>query len=159
MNENDPGVEPEASDDEPSRVPTIRVPRNGVLRLAASSMDQVLMLAAMVVIAKQIHTRPDLWQWATIVGTYVGYFFVFEALFAATPGKFFTGLVVVDYDGRRCTWRQAWTRSWMRLLELNPLLLGELPAALKIVSTPYHQRYGDILARTLVVPRSSVVRR
>jgi uncharacterized RDD family membrane protein YckC len=98
------------------------------------------------------------WQWVTIVGVYVGYYFVFEALFATTPGKLLTGLVVVDYEGRRCTPRQAWTRSWMRLVEVNPLVLGELPAALMILFSQYHQRFGDKLARTLVVPRRSLRR-
>jgi uncharacterized RDD family membrane protein YckC len=159
MNENESDADVDEADDDGPREPEISIPREGVPRYVAATLDQLLTLVAIVLIAKFIHKRPDMWQWITIVVVYLGYFLLFEGLFATTPGKFVTGLVVVGYDGRRCTWRQAWTRTWMRILEVNPLLLGAIPAGLKIVFSPYHQRYGDILARTLVVPRSSLPRR
>jgi uncharacterized RDD family membrane protein YckC len=152
-------TESAAPDEAMPSVPEIAIPREGVPRYIAAGVDQLLMMVAIVLIAKFLHKRPDLWQWGTIVATYVGYYFLFEGLFARTPGKLLTGLVVVGYDGRRCTWRQAWTRNWMRLLEANPIILGEIPAALSIVFSRYHQRFGDKLARTVVVPRSSMVRR
>jgi uncharacterized RDD family membrane protein YckC len=40
----------------------------------------------------------------------------------------------------------------MTILEVNPLLLGGLPAGLVIISTKRKQRIGDLLAGTLVVP-------
>jgi len=40
----------------------------------------------------------------------------------------------------------------MRVLEVNPVLLGAFPAALSVVFSPKHQRFGDKLAGTIVVP-------
>jgi hypothetical protein len=43
-----------------------------------------------------------------------------------------------------------------RLLEVNPLLLGDLPAGISIVSSRDRQRIGDRVAGTVVIPRSAV---
>ncbi len=56
------------------------------------------------------------------------------------------------YDGRPCTWTQAAIRSVLRLLEVNPICVGALPAALVIVFSVRQQRLGDMLAHTLVEP-------
>jgi uncharacterized RDD family membrane protein YckC len=83
--------------------------------------------------------------------TYLGYFFLFEALWSPTPGKYLQGLVVVDPSGGRCGWRRALVRTLLRVVEANPLLLGGLPAGLVIMATERNQRLGDLAAGTLVV--------
>jgi len=55
-------------------------------------------------------------------------------------------------DGSPCDWKAALIRGGLRLFEVNPLLLGGLPAGLVIISTSQKQRLGDILAGTVVVP-------
>jgi uncharacterized RDD family membrane protein YckC len=77
-------------------------------------------------------------------------------LFSRTLGKFCMGLIVVQYDGRRCTWRQAIIRTLFRFVEVNPLLLGALPAAISIIGSRHRQRFGDKVARTIVVPARRV---
>ena len=86
---------------------------------------------------------------------YLAYFVVMEALFSRTLGKLFQGLVVRKLDGSRCDWKAALIRSALRIVEVNPLLLGGLPAGLVIISSKRKQRIGDILAGTLVVSTAS----
>jgi uncharacterized RDD family membrane protein YckC len=83
--------------------------------------------------------------------TYLAYFFLSEALWSRTPGKYLQGLVVVDPSGGRCGWRRALVRTLLRVVEANPLLLGGLPAGLVIMATERNQRLGDLAAGTLVV--------
>jgi len=83
--------------------------------------------------------------------TYLAYFVVLEALWSRTFGKFFQGLVIRKLDGRPCDWSAALIRSALRIFEVNPLLLGGLPAGLVIIYSERKQRIGDLLAGTLVV--------
>jgi uncharacterized RDD family membrane protein YckC len=87
--------------------------------------------------------------------TYLAYFFLMEALWSRTVGKLFQGLVIRKLDGTRCDWKAALIRSALRILEVNPLLLGGLPAGLVIIASERKQRIGDILAGTLVVSTAS----
>jgi len=82
---------------------------------------------------------------------YLTYFVVLEGLWSRTVGKFFQGLVVRKLDGTRCDWKAALIRSALRIVEVNPILLGGLPAGLVIVASKRNQRIGDLLAGTLVV--------
>jgi uncharacterized RDD family membrane protein YckC len=66
-------------------------------------------------------------------------------------GKYFQGLIVRKLDGGRCDWRAALIRGGLRIIEVNPLLLGGLPAGLFVISTDRKQRLGDMLAGTVVV--------
>jgi len=87
---------------------------------------------------------------------YFFYFFLFEWLLAATPGKMFTDLTVRRTDGTRCGAKQIFFRTITRLLEVNPLLLGCLPAALIIRRTARRQRLGDLWADAVVAERSQL---
>jgi uncharacterized RDD family membrane protein YckC len=87
----------------------------------------------------------------TLSLTYLGYFFLSEALWSRTTGKYLQGLVVVGADGRRCGWRAALVRTPLRVLEANPLLFGGLPAGVAILVSKRNQRLGDLAAGTLVV--------
>ena len=82
---------------------------------------------------------------------YLAYFVVLEALWSRTLGKFVQGLVVRKLDGNRCDWTAALIRGFLRIFEVNPLLLGGLPAGLVIIASERKQRIGDILAGTVVV--------
>jgi uncharacterized RDD family membrane protein YckC len=81
---------------------------------------------------------------------YLVYFFVCEAVFSTTPGKALYGLRVVQFSGERCSWQCALIRTATRLLEVNPVLLGGLPAGIAVISSRHHQRIGDMLAGTVV---------
>jgi len=82
---------------------------------------------------------------------YLAYFVVLEALWSRTLGKFVQGLVVRKLDGNRCDWTAALIRGFLRVFEVNPLLLGGLPAGLVIIASERKQRIGDMLAGTIVV--------
>lgn len=106
-----------------------------------------------MIAAKQLNDDPIVAQVAVAAAVFLGYFLLFEGLLASTPGKFWTGLVVVDMRGRRAGWRHSIVRTLWRLVEMNPVFLGWVIAALSIVSSPNHQRFGDRFAKTLVIPR------
>ena len=82
---------------------------------------------------------------------YLAYFVVLEGLWSRTLGKFFQGLMVRKLDGSRCDWKAALIRSVLRVFEVNPLLLGGLPAGLVVIASKRKQRIGDLLAGTVVV--------
>lgn len=82
---------------------------------------------------------------------YLAYFVVMEALWCRTLGKLFQGLVVRKLDGSRCDWKAALIRSALRIVEVNPILLGGVPAGLVVITSKRKQRIGDLLAGTLVV--------
>ena len=84
---------------------------------------------------------------------YLGYFFLSEWLLGTSPFKFCFRLHVRQLSGEPCTARQIAIRTAMRVLEINPVLLGGLPAGLSILATRHRhrQRLGDLLAGTVVV--------
>jgi uncharacterized RDD family membrane protein YckC len=147
---NPPPPKPGPAEPEISAHDTI-VPRH-----LAASLDNTLSIIASLVCAKAV---PDAWpaiQAVVFIAVFPGYFLLQEALFSRTLGKFCMGLIVVQYDGRRCTWRQAIIRTLFRFVEVNPLLLGALPAAISIIGSRHRQRFGDKVARTIVVPARRV---
>lgn len=88
---------------------------------------------------------------AVAVLAFLAYYFIFESLFSRTPGKLLMGLVVRKFDGGKCGWREAAIRTGFRVVEVNPLLLGALPACVMILISKNRQRLGDKLADTVVV--------
>jgi uncharacterized RDD family membrane protein YckC len=120
-------------------------------RHLAALMDNVLAMVVAVFAAKSIDDSRPILQAVALALVFFGYYLLFELLFSRTPGKFVTGLVVVDLEGRRCSWRQTLIRTVFRVLEVNPLFLGGLPAAARIIFSEHHQRFGDRTAETLVV--------
>jgi uncharacterized RDD family membrane protein YckC len=120
-------------------------------RHLAAAMDNVLAMLLAVFAAKSIDDGKPILQVLALIVVFLGYYLVLELLFSRTPGKFVTGLVIVELDGGRCTWRQVLVRTAFRMLEVNPLFVGGLPAALSIIFSEHHQRFGDKVAETLVV--------
>ena len=78
------------------------------------------------------------------------YFFIFEAVFGATPGKATSSLRVIQKTGGRISWSQAAIRALLSLFEDNPI------GATVIRLTPQKQRIGDLLASTLVVNKEKI---
>jgi uncharacterized RDD family membrane protein YckC len=122
-----------------------------VPRYIAALMDNLLAMLIAVLAAKFVGFGMPILQGAIAVVVYLGYYFIPELLFSRTFGKFVTGLVVVGVEGERCCGRQIAMRTAFRLLEVNPLFFGAIPAALSILFSRYHQRFGDKFAETLVV--------
>jgi uncharacterized RDD family membrane protein YckC len=92
------------------------------------------------------------WPWLALL--WVTYYTVLEGLFGATVGKRLARLRVTDLEGRRITWQAAIVRNLARLLDVLPFtyLLG----GILTLATRRHQRFGDLLAGTIVVPVAAV---
>lgn len=124
---------------------------SGRPRIFAFILDNLLgTVSAFLVVAALKSDSPYLAS-STFCLTYLCYFFLSEALWSRTPGKYLQGLVVVDPSGGRCGWRRALLRTLFRVVEANPLLLGGLPASAAILASERNQRLGDLAAGTLVV--------
>lgn len=130
-----------------------------VPRYIAAMLDNALALILGVVAAKSVTNDWPVLQLLAMVTTYLGYYFVSEGFLSRTPGKLLTGLVVVQVDGRPCSWGQILIRTGFRVLEVNPAILGAIPAALCIIFSGRHQRFGDMVAHTIVVPPGRLPRK
>ncbi|MBX9677825.1 MAG: RDD family protein [Gemmataceae bacterium] len=119
-------------------------------RLIAAVFDNLIALmlgftAVSAIPNDQVPLRATAW-----VSVYLAYFFLTEAVFGSSPGKMIFGLWVRRLEGGRCSWRQAGVRTLARLFEVNPILLGAVPAGIAVFATPHRQRLGDMMAGTTV---------
>ena len=81
----------------------------------------------------------------------LAYFPVTEGIWGRSLGKLASGLKVVDKDGRTpAIWRII-VRTLMRLIEVNPGLLGGIPAGIAVLASKHRQRLGDMMAGTYVI--------
>ena len=65
-----------------------------------------------------------------IFGVPFVYYVLFEVLSGRSVGKLATGIIVVDGEGKRPSVRAAVIRTLTRFIEVNPLLLGGIPAGI-----------------------------
>jgi uncharacterized RDD family membrane protein YckC len=120
-------------------------------RLLALFIDHLIAFALMMLAVALVPESLPQMKVLFFFVVYLAYFVVLEALWSRTPGKFVQGLVVRKLDGNRCDWTAALIRGFLRIFEVNPLLLGGLPAGLVIIASERKQRIGDLLAGTVVV--------
>jgi len=71
-------------------------------------------------------------------------------------GKLVTGTVVVTEQGRMPGILRAIVRTVLRLIEVNPFLLGGLPAGIVVMVNGERRRLGDLAAGTFVIPYSEL---
>ncbi len=120
-------------------------------RFIAAFIDNLIGFSLMMAVAVLIPEGYPIIKFIFYILIYFAYFIVFEALWSRTLGKYFQGLIVRKLNGNRCDWKAALIRGILRLVEVNPILFGGLPAGLIIISSERKQRLGDILAGTVVV--------
>ncbi len=120
-------------------------------RLIAVFIDHLIAFALMLFVVALVPERFPIVKGVLFFLVYLAYFVVLEALWSRTLGKYFQGLIVCKVDGNPCDWRASFIRNGLRLLEVNPLLFGGLPAGIAILSSKRRQRIGDMLADTVVV--------
>ncbi len=145
--------------DLPNSEPAVSIGGTILPRHLAAAFDNVAAIYLALVASAIIPENLPMLRLAIVIGVYLSYYLLFERLFAATPGKLLTGLVVVQFNGRACTSRQVVIRTLFRIVEVNPVLLGGLPAAARIVMSKHRQRFGDRMAGTIVVPRRRMKKR
>ncbi len=120
-------------------------------RLIAAFIDHLIAFALMMFAVALVPQSFPVVKAVLFFLIYLAYFIVLEALWSRTPGKYFQGLIVRKLDGGRCDWRASLIRGVLRIIEVNPLLLGGIPAGIVILSSKRKQRLGDMLAGTVVV--------
>ncbi|MET0182378.1 MAG: RDD family protein [Caulobacterales bacterium] len=84
------------------------------------------------------------------------YFPVLEGFWGRSLGKLVTGLRVVDKNGRPPGVGRALIRTVTRLVEVNPILAGGVPAGLFVFFTKRKQRLGDLIAGTYVLSADKI---
>lgn len=99
--------------------------------------------------------RATLAVWVVLL---VAYLPVTEALFGRSLGKFVTRTRVVNGAGGRPSLVQVIVRSLFRLIEVNPVLAGGLPAGIAVLASRHKQRLGDMVAGTYVLLERDVRR-
>lgn len=81
----------------------------------------------------------------------LAYFIVPELLWGRTLGKLLTGTVVVNERGGRPGIGQVLIRTVFRLIEVNPIIAGGIPAGIAAAVSKRKQRLGDMAANTYVM--------
>jgi uncharacterized RDD family membrane protein YckC len=161
------GLPPALSVQAPTPVQTVAERANPVsllvLRAIGAQIDIFVILMLLILpttLLGKERLTDQVWGYITVfwLVALIGYFVVFEALWGRTLGKLITGTVVVDRDGRAPGFAKALARTLLRVVEVNPVLIGGLPAGIALLVTQRHQRIGDLLAGTYVVRRKHLKR-
>jgi uncharacterized RDD family membrane protein YckC len=124
----------------------------------AAIFDNLLATILGVLAAKSVEKERLVLQLIVFVVVYLGFYVVFELSISRTPGKLLTGLVIVRTDGSEISVSDVAIRTLFRVLEVNPALLGAVPAAISIIFSKRNQRIGDRIAGTIVVPPGRIPR-
>jgi uncharacterized RDD family membrane protein YckC len=124
-------------------------------RWLATLIDHVVLLLGMagLLVGAEALLGSELYQKTVVLWLLplLAYFPVLEGLYGATPGKRLAGLRVVDADGNPPGLWKASVRTVLRLIEVNPLMLGGIVAAICVLCTRSRQRLGDMAAGTYVL--------
>src|SRR5207248_3273320 len=97
-------------------------------RFFAAQIDTLPAIIVALVAGSKFGSFGPAISWTAAIVAYLGYFLLSETLFGNTFGKWSMGLRIRTLSGEKCTVRQALIRSLLRLVEVNPLILGGLPA-------------------------------
>ena len=79
------------------------------------------------------------------------YYPITEGLWGRSLGKLVTGLIIVDRKGNPPGFGKAIIRTLTRLVEVNPVLFGGIPAAIFVLVSKERQRLGDMVTETYVI--------
>jgi uncharacterized RDD family membrane protein YckC len=85
------------------------------------------------------------------LGLAVLYFPITEGLTGRSLGKLLTSTTVTTVHGGPPGLVRAIKRTITRLFEVNPIILGGIPAGIAVLASARHQRLGDMWAGTYVV--------
>lgn len=121
-----------------------------VRRWGATVLDFLIFVVLLAVALNQRESRqPFALAGCTVL--VLAYYPLLEWRFGATVGKWVCRVRVVDEQGRRPSLGQALVRTLLRLIDVNPLLLGGIPAGVTVLASKSRQRLGDMVARTFVL--------
>lgn len=121
-------------------------------RWAATIIDFILFLGF---IGFLLFTMYDTKNWGipilAVLFLIPAYYIFLEGYTGFTLGKFIMRIQTVNADGGTTGPLKALIRTALRLIEVNPFLVGGLPAGICVLVTKEKQRLGDIVAKTYVV--------
>src|SRR5262245_57935162 len=118
---------------------------SGKPRLVAMMVDGLVAAAIGILIAAKTPGLTTVSSAVVCAAVYLAYFLVGEGPWGRTLGKLLTGLVVRRLNGEPCGWAASTVRTALRLIEVNPLLLGAVPGGLLVMLSSRKQRLGDML--------------
>jgi uncharacterized RDD family membrane protein YckC len=122
-----------------------------VVRRWGATLIDYIVLGGFIALAFLLPERFQSIAILVLILPVIAYFPVLEHLFGRTLGKTVCRVRVVNSTGGRPSWSQAVLRTLLRLAEVNPVLLGGIPAGIIVLSTKARQRLGDIVAGTFVL--------
>ncbi|TYQ18202.1 UNVERIFIED_CONTAM: putative RDD family membrane protein YckC [Acetivibrio alkalicellulosi] len=122
-----------------------------VMRWAATLIDYFILLVIStisIIILGEGYYETLVFFWLLFI---VIYYVVLEGVSGYTLGKLLFRIKVINNDFTVPGIHKSSCRTLLRLIEVNPVLFGGLPAAIIINHTKYRQRLGDVIAQTYVV--------
>ncbi|HEX9060541.1 MAG TPA: RDD family protein, partial [Clostridia bacterium] len=138
--------------------------RGIIFRRWAATVIDLILLVAMAVAFFISFDMPDKNIFIKFAKTFcsmyfilfIAYYLVIEALTGYTLGKLILKIRVVDNDFNPPGFLKSLIRTSLRLIELNPLLFGGVPAGIIAATSKNKQRLGDIAAGTYVFEVSDI---
>lgn len=129
-----------------------------VRRWLATWIDFLLLASFLfvpdAVLGNQLYQK-TLFVWLALIAAYYP---VLEGFTGTTLGKLIARVKVVNEQGQTPGIGKALLRTLLRLIEVNPLLAGGLPAGIVVLSSKKRQRLGDMAADTYVLKTSDLAR-
>ncbi len=122
-----------------------------IRRWAGCWIDILVYILIAPVVAHVLRGQDDVEIFLGLVGAACIYHIALEGMLGLSIGKWLCGVRIVTSSGEAPgLWRAA-VRTAARLIEVNPILFGGLPAGLVADRTRHRQRIGDLLAGTFAV--------
>ncbi len=122
-----------------------------IRRWAATWIDWCVMAACLLVPDATLGNdryRETIFVWLGLAALYVP---LMEWRLGKTLGKYALFIRVVNAAGDTPSLGQVLLRTLLRLVEVNPLLLGGIPAGVAVLMSKHRQRLGDMAAGTYVL--------
>lgn len=121
-------------------------------RWVAAFLDNIFFFSLLVV--PTFFLSKDLFfqnPWVLLPALLIGYYVLPEGLTGFTLGKFIARVRVVNMDGNKPGLLKSALRTFLRLIEVNPVLFGNILAGILVLASEKHQRLGDMIAKTFVL--------
>lgn len=127
-----------------------------VRRWAATALDMILFFGVILLLLGPVDIENINIFLIIIIPFIIVYYIVLEGVYGWTIGKLVLCIRVVDKDGNMPGITKASLRTLLRGVEVNPLLLGGVPAGIIVLLSKKRQRLGDLLAETYVIRKTDL---
>ena len=83
-------------------------------RFISAIIDNLIAIFVTIMVVRMFPEHLTTLRGIALVAVYLGYYFVPEAIWRRTPGKYFQGLIVKKLDGSAADWKTAVVRTLRR---------------------------------------------